>query len=77
MTAVENGPVRVGLVGAGEFGASLITQSLGHPSISVVAVAEKNTDRALNVLLRCGVIGADMEVCRDAGAACHAMARKA
>ena len=68
-------PVQVGLVGAGEFGASLITQSLGHSGISVPAVAEKDTDRAINVLLRCGVIGADMEVCRDAASAQAAMAR--
>jgi len=68
-------PVQVGLVGAGEFGASLITQSLGHSGIAVPAVAEKDSDRALNVLLRCGIIGADMEVCKDARSATAAMAK--
>jgi predicted homoserine dehydrogenase-like protein len=62
-------PVRVGLVGAGEFGASLITQSLSHPMIDVPAVADLDTDRAVNVLLRCGVAGDAIEICRDAGKA--------
>jgi len=59
-------PVRVGLVGAGEFGASLITQSLNHPGIDVPAVADIDPDRAVNVLLRCGVAGDGIEICRDA-----------
>ncbi|MAY68339.1 MAG: hypothetical protein CMM77_14595 [Rhodospirillaceae bacterium] len=67
-------PVRVGLVGAGEFGASLITQSLGHPAIDVPAVADINPDRAVNVLLRCGVAGDGIEICRDAATARDAMA---
>ena len=63
---VDAAPVRVGLVGAGEFGASLITQSLDHPRLSVPAVADLDPDRAVNVLLRCGVAAADIEICRDA-----------
>ena len=66
-------PVRVGLVGAGEFGASLITQSLGHPAIDVPAVADIDPDRAVNVLLRCGVAGDGIEICRDAASARDAM----
>ncbi|MEQ9554646.1 MAG: homoserine dehydrogenase [Rhodospirillales bacterium] len=62
-------PVRVGLVGAGEFGASLITQSLNHPGIDVSAVADIDPDRAVNVLLRCGVAGDGIEICRDAAKA--------
>ncbi|MEK9671254.1 MAG: homoserine dehydrogenase [Rhodospirillaceae bacterium] len=61
-------PVRVALVGAGEFGASLITQSLTHPRMDVVAVADIDTDRAVNVLLRCGVAGDAIDICRDAAA---------
>jgi predicted homoserine dehydrogenase-like protein len=63
------GPVRVGLVGAGEFGASLVTQSLGHPAIDVPIVADIDPDRAVNVLLRCGVAGDGIEICRDAAKA--------
>ncbi len=66
-------PVRVGLVGAGEFGASLITQSLGHPAIDVPVVADIDPDRAVNVLLRCGVAGDGIEICRDAASAQDAM----
>jgi len=66
-------PVRVGLVGAGEFGASLITQSLGHPAIDVPVVADIDPDRAVNVLLRCGVAGDGIEICRDAASARDAM----
>ncbi len=67
-------PVRVGLVGVGEFGASLITQSLNHPRIDVPIVADMDTDRAVNVLLRCGVKGDAIEICRDGDAAQAAMA---
>lgn len=66
--------VRVGLVGAGEFGASLITQSLSHPAIDVPAVADIDPDRAVNVLLRCGVAGDAIEICRDAASTREAMA---
>ncbi|MEQ9172085.1 MAG: homoserine dehydrogenase [Rhodospirillales bacterium] len=66
-------PVRVGLVGAGEFGASLITQSLGHPAIDVPVVADIDPDRAVNVLLRCGVAGDGIEICRDTASARDAM----
>jgi len=61
-------PVRVGLVGVGEFGASLITQSLTHPEITVPVVADVDTDRAVNVLLRCGIAGDEITICHDGDA---------
>ncbi|MEQ8506004.1 MAG: homoserine dehydrogenase [Rhodospirillales bacterium] len=66
--------VRVGLVGAGEFGASLITQSLSHARIDVPVVADLDPDRAVNVLLRCGIDGDGIEICRDGDKAKTAMA---
>jgi len=73
-TDADRAPVRVGLVGAGEFGASLVTQSLSHPRIEVPVVADIDPDRAVNVLLRCGVAGEDIEICRDAARARAALA---
>ena len=70
----DTAPVRVGLVGAGEFGASLITQSLSHDRIVVPAVADLDPDRAVNVLLRCGVAGDGIEICRNADKAKAALA---
>jgi len=38
--AAENNPIRVGIIGAGKFGAGLITQIISMQGIEVSAVAE-------------------------------------
>ena len=44
--AAENNPSRVGIIGAGKFGAGLITQIISMQGIEVSAVADINLDSA-------------------------------
>ena len=44
--AAENNPIRVGIIGAGKFGAGLITQIMSMQGIVVSAVADINLDSA-------------------------------
>ncbi|MGE8943785.1 hypothetical protein ACO2I3_17915 [Leptospira interrogans] len=48
-------PVSIALIGAGEFGMSLIAQSRRMKGLNVVAVADKDLDRAAGVLAEKGI----------------------
>lgn len=61
-------PVRVALVGAGQFGASLVAQSLTHPALTVPVIADVDPARAVAVLERCGVDPEAIETCDGAKA---------
>ena len=45
--AQANNPIRVGLVGAGKFGAGLVAQVAAMEGMTIAAIAEANIDRAL------------------------------
>jgi predicted homoserine dehydrogenase-like protein len=47
-------PVRVGIIGAGDFGKSFIVQAPRCPGVSLVAVCDRDTKRALTVLANAG-----------------------
>src|SRR5437660_10940386 len=52
--AAEHKPLRVGLIGAGKFGAMYLAQAKHTPGIHVVAVADLRPDRAADALCRVG-----------------------
>jgi predicted homoserine dehydrogenase-like protein len=52
--AAEGSPVRVGLIGAGKFGAMFLNQAGRHPGYHVLAVADLSADRAKATLARVG-----------------------
>ncbi len=67
--------LRAGIVGAGEFGASFIYRSARAAGLSVEAVADPDTARALAAVRRAGI--APVQVCADRAAALEAHARGA
>ena len=52
-TAAE-GPIRVGVIGAGKFASMFLTQAVGSPNIHVVGVADINVPKARAALERTG-----------------------
>jgi predicted homoserine dehydrogenase-like protein len=52
-TAAE-GPIRVGVIGAGKFASMFLTQAVGSPNIHVVGVADINVPKAKGALERTG-----------------------
>ena len=64
--AAENRPVRVGIIGAGRYGAMYLTQTRFIPGIQIVGVADLNLDRARTSLIRSGWAE---EAIRSAGSA--------
>ena len=52
--AAEGRPLKVGLIGAGKFGAMYLAQAKHTPGIHVVAVVDLNPDRARTSLARVG-----------------------
>ena len=48
-------PVRVGIIGAGKFGASLVLQLFTMRGIQAVAIADLNLDRARQAYTSCGI----------------------
>lgn len=48
--AEENRPVRVGLIGAGKFGAMFLAQARRTPGLHVLAIADLDVERARNTL---------------------------
>ena len=47
-------PIRVGLIGAGKFGAMFLSQALRTPGLHVVGIADLDLDRARRVFLTIG-----------------------
>src|SRR5215471_6430879 len=52
--AAEHRPVRVGLIGAGKFGAMYLAQAVHTPGIHIVGIADLAPDRAKASLARVG-----------------------
>jgi len=59
-------PVRVALLGAGEFGASFLFQSGAIPQLTVPAVCERTVQRAIDALGQAGVPADKIRVCDTA-----------
>jgi predicted homoserine dehydrogenase-like protein len=49
-------PIRVGLIGAGKFGAMFLSQALRTPGLHVVGVADLDLDRARGALVTVGIV---------------------
>ncbi len=65
----------VGLVGAGEFGATFIAQSRRMSGLACVAVCDRDTGRARAAALAAGIPETQVRVCRDRTEAEAAIAR--
>ena len=63
--------VKAGLIGAGQFGASLIAQAKSIPMLSVPAVCDRDVERALDASRAAGLT--DVRVCANAADAGRAM----
>ena len=46
----NDAPIRVGLIGAGKFGAMYLAQALGTPGIHILGIADLHISRAENSL---------------------------
>jgi predicted homoserine dehydrogenase-like protein len=66
LAAHQGRRLRIGLVGAGEFGQSLLFRSGRAASIEVVAVADRDVQRATAAAGRAGMSGRDIEIVDDA-----------
>jgi predicted homoserine dehydrogenase-like protein len=58
-------PAGVGLVGAGEFGASFMAQVGRMPSLKMVAICDQNTQRAVQAAIGVGFAISEIQVCDD------------
>jgi predicted homoserine dehydrogenase-like protein len=58
-------PIRAGLVGAGEFGATFLAQARHMPDLDGVAVCDRDLERARAALLAAGHRSDDIVECRD------------
>ncbi len=52
--AEEGRPIRVGLIGAGKFGAMFLSQARRTPGLHLMGVADLSRDRARQALLETG-----------------------
>lgn len=50
----ESGPIRIGVIGAGKFASMFFTQAVNMPEFHIVAVADLDTSRAKDALMRTG-----------------------
>jgi predicted homoserine dehydrogenase-like protein len=67
-------PLPVGLVGAGEFGATFVAQARRIHSLDVIAVCDRDTTRARAAAIAAGHPAARVRVCPDLAAALAAVA---
>jgi|Laugresbdmm110dd_1035094.scaffolds.fasta_scaffold15937_2 predicted homoserine dehydrogenase-like protein len=58
-------PAGVGLVGAGEFGASFMAQVGRMPSLKMVAICDQNIQRAVQAAIGVGFAISEIQVCDD------------
>jgi len=63
--ATSHQPAGVGLVGAGEFGATFMAQIGRMPSLKMIAVCDQNTQRAVKAAIGVGFAISDIQVCDD------------
>lgn len=66
-------PVRIGLIGAGQFGASLIAQGGAIPGLRVVAVCDVQPERGVEAFASAGVPREAVRVCESRAAAAVAI----
>jgi predicted homoserine dehydrogenase-like protein len=66
-------PVRVGLIGAGQFGASMIAQEGAIPGLRVVAVCDVQPERGVEAFASAGVPREAVRVCESRAAAAAAI----
>ncbi|MDR3050317.1 MAG: hypothetical protein LBU67_01170 [Oscillospiraceae bacterium] len=69
-----DGMVRAGLIGCGDFGATIVTQGHTVPRLQLRAVAERDTDRAMRAYLDAGVPAERIALCDTPGQAHEAYA---
>jgi predicted homoserine dehydrogenase-like protein len=67
--AVAGAPLPVGLVGAGEFGATFVAQASRMQGLQVIAVCDRDTARAQAAALAAGHPAERVRVCADVAAA--------
>lgn len=65
--------VRAALIGAGQFGAPIVTQAPLIPRLDIAAVADIRVEAARQAYLRAGRAGDDIAVCESRAAALHAL----
>ncbi len=65
----------VGLVGAGEFGATFVAQSLRTPSIRIAAICDRDTEKAKAAAAAAGIPETHYQVCADSQQAQAAIAQ--
>jgi len=68
------GQVHAGLIGCGDFGATIVTQGSTVPRLTLRAVAELRVERALEAYRHAGVPDEKVRVCETRGQACAAYA---
>jgi len=71
----KDGQIGFGLVGAGEFGATLIAQARRVPALRLKLVCDLDTSRARAALSRAGYADGDCVVCSSRGAILQAVER--
>ncbi len=70
----ESGALPVGLVGAGEFGATFVAQAARMEGLRVIAICDRDTARAHSAALAGGHAAERIRICRDLPAAQAAVA---
>jgi predicted homoserine dehydrogenase-like protein len=65
--AEKGNPIRVGLIGAGRYGAMYLAQTRFIPGVQVVGIAELDLERAKKNLLRCGCTEESIKTARSSG----------
>jgi predicted homoserine dehydrogenase-like protein len=69
----RRGPVRAGIVGTGEFGTTIVTQSPIIPRLQVPIVADLDIEAGRSAYLKAGYAPDDIAVCDSRGASLRAM----
>lgn len=64
-SAKSDAAVPVGLVGAGEFGATFVAQASRMEGLDVIAICDRDTARARAAALAAGIPGSRIRVCND------------
>ena len=73
--AKTQGQVHAGLIGCGDFGATIVTQGSTVPRLSLRAIAELRVERAVEACRSAGVSGERISVCETKEQACAAYAQ--
>lgn len=72
--SASEGPIRAGLVGAGEFGATFLAQARRMQDLEGIAVCDRDLERARGALLAAGHREEEIAECRDEDEAVRARA---